>query len=153
MRRGLKTRRQAGDTIVEVLIAVAIISLILAISYATTTRNTRSIQDAQERSQAIQIAQRQIELLKGTKGTPNQINTATQKCFSAADGAPKASNGVDGNDNCEVAADGSKVTTAGFEPAYHIAITGSSSTVYKVTITWDSLLNSSKDKLSMFYRP
>jgi prepilin-type N-terminal cleavage/methylation domain-containing protein len=60
----LMHKRQNGDTIVEVLISVAIITLVLAIAYATMTRNITIMQDNQERSQAAKVTQGQVEALK-----------------------------------------------------------------------------------------
>ncbi|GAC1390684.1 MAG: hypothetical protein NVSMB46_00980 [Candidatus Saccharimonadales bacterium] len=55
--------RQTGDTIVEVLIAMAVISFALGATYVTANRSLQSTQQAQERSQATKIAESQAELL------------------------------------------------------------------------------------------
>ncbi|MDQ3123610.1 MAG: prepilin-type N-terminal cleavage/methylation domain-containing protein [bacterium] len=62
-------RNQSGDTIVEVLIAVAIISMVLAVAYATMNRNIQTMRDNQERSEAAKLAQGQVEALKQAWGT------------------------------------------------------------------------------------
>ncbi len=56
--------QQAGDTIIEVFIAVAIISSVLGLAYATINRNTLVIRDTQERTEASKLGQGQIEVLK-----------------------------------------------------------------------------------------
>lgn len=53
-----------GDTIVEVLICILIISSVLAGAFATTNQSLRSVRSAQERSQAIRIAETQLERLR-----------------------------------------------------------------------------------------
>ncbi len=56
--------RQAGDTIVEVLIAIAIVSLVLTGAYASTRRSRNAIQTAQEQGEALKIAESQLEYIK-----------------------------------------------------------------------------------------
>jgi len=57
----LKRLAQTGDTIVEVLIAIVIVSSVLVAAYASATRNTLTNQETQERSQALQLATTQLE--------------------------------------------------------------------------------------------
>ena len=64
-----RTDSQRGDTIVEVLISVAIASMMLASAYAITSRNMRTTRDTQEHSQALQIAQQQVERLRALSKT------------------------------------------------------------------------------------
>ncbi len=66
--------KQAGDTIVEVLIALAVISLTIAVSYATAQRALRTGQRAHEQTEALKIAESQIEALK-TLPTITPINS------------------------------------------------------------------------------
>lgn len=53
-----------GDTIVEVLIAIAVVSSVLGISYSIMNRNVSTIRDNQERSAASKIAQVQLEYMR-----------------------------------------------------------------------------------------
>ncbi len=75
----LLPRLQAGDTLVEVLIAIAIVSLVLVSAYASVNKNTQMNQTTQERSQATQLVQAQIEFLRAAKGLPSGSS-----CFSQA---------------------------------------------------------------------
>jgi type II secretory pathway pseudopilin PulG len=54
----------AGDTIIEVLIAIAVMSFVLGSAFAISNRSQLSIQDAQEHTEALKIAQSQVEQLK-----------------------------------------------------------------------------------------
>lgn len=63
----LKSR---GDTIVEVMIALAVISLTVALSYATAQRSLRIGQRAQERTEALKVAESQLEALRIEPGLP-----------------------------------------------------------------------------------
>lgn len=57
-------KQQRGDTILEVLIAVAVLSLVLTISFALSNRNTQGNRQAQERGEATKYTETQMELLK-----------------------------------------------------------------------------------------
>lgn len=71
------SRRQAGDTIVEVLIAISIVSLVLTSAYIVTNKNSQTMQAIQEKTQAQKLVERQIELLRSATTTPS-----TLFCFS-----------------------------------------------------------------------
>src|SRR4051812_37199404 len=55
---------QRGDTIVEVLIAMAIISSVLAGAFFFTKPSTQNIRDTEEHSQALQLLQGQVEQIR-----------------------------------------------------------------------------------------
>jgi len=87
---------QRGDTIIEVLIAMAIASLVLIGAYASTNHNVRGIQDTQEHSQALQLVQTQVEYLGSHKSITgghcfDTDGTATNTCNFKADGTTDSS--------------------------------------------------------------
>ena len=53
-----------GDTIVEVLLAMVVISLVLGASYGIANRSLAIGRAAHEQTEALKIAETQIELLK-----------------------------------------------------------------------------------------
>ncbi len=57
-------KQQKGDTIVEVLIALAIIGAVIAGAYATATRSIRLTQQSQERTRATKLAEQQLEAIR-----------------------------------------------------------------------------------------
>jgi len=57
-------RRQAGDTIIEVLLAIVIISVVIAGAYQATNSGLRIGQNAIERTQASQLTSAQAEALR-----------------------------------------------------------------------------------------
>jgi len=142
MRLRLRTLvgRQEGDTIVEVLISLAVVSLVLIGAYASTNHNVRNIQDTQEHSQALQLVQTQVEFLGANKSITGG------NCFD--------SKGVPTN-TCNFRADGS-VDTTHDQPEYTLAIalnTGTCTNSYQVSASWDSLIDSSRANVSVCYRP
>lgn len=69
----LVSLKQRGDTIVEVMIVLAILGSAIGISYATANRSLLNARQAQENAEAARIAQTQVEALY----TPSHItNTA-----------------------------------------------------------------------------
>lgn len=53
-----------GDTIVEVLIAIAILSVVLGGAYAIVNRSHTNIRQAQEHTEALKLGEEQLERLK-----------------------------------------------------------------------------------------
>jgi prepilin-type N-terminal cleavage/methylation domain-containing protein len=56
--------RQRGDTIVEVLISMLIISIVLAGAYVTVHKSTIGVRNSQEHSEALKLAQSQVEQVR-----------------------------------------------------------------------------------------
>ncbi|HVC36672.1 MAG TPA: type II secretion system protein [Candidatus Dormibacteraeota bacterium] len=59
-----KLSRQTGDTIIEVLIVLAILGLSFGISYATANKGLLASRSAEEHSEALQLIDAQVELLR-----------------------------------------------------------------------------------------
>jgi len=110
---------QRGDTIIEVLIATAIISLTLVSSFAIINRNTRASQDVQEHSYAQKFVEKQIEYLKSQSGEPN-----------ASDICSKSSGSYNSDKTCTI-------TTGGAD--YVVSIVKDQKGLYKVKIKWMTL--------------
>lgn len=60
----IKAKTQVGDTIVEVLIAIAVAAFAIGTSYAIANRSLQQAITARERNQAVNIIQSQIAALK-----------------------------------------------------------------------------------------
>lgn len=77
----MRKLKQAGDTIVEVLVALAVSSLVMGSAIASANQSLRGSQRAQERSEAQKIAEAQLEQLryKGYKG----VGVATSFHFNS----------------------------------------------------------------------
>lgn len=70
MRRFLiDDKRQSGDTIVEVLVALAIIGMVLAAAYTTANRSIQITRQSQERTEAVKVAENQLEVIKSIAGS------------------------------------------------------------------------------------
>ncbi len=129
---------EKGDTIIEVLIAVGIVSLIVTSAYATTNRNVQASQNIQEQGQAQKLVERQIELLR-----KNGIDS-TKDCFDAT--------GLASND-CNLTADGQSAPTGYSGAIFTMNISKvPSSSSYSVKASWDTL-GSGKANVTMYYLP
>jgi prepilin-type N-terminal cleavage/methylation domain-containing protein len=110
---------QKGDTIVEVLIALAISSLLIGGAMASANQTLLGSLRSQERGEALKIAESQLEYLRGTGFTA--IGSDTSFYFSSS-GARTAGAG--------------SISGAGIP--YTVNITRSSPTDHNftVTVTW-----------------
>ncbi len=132
-----------GDTIVEVLIAVAIISFILVSAYLISNRSTASIRGGQERQEATALAQSQIELIRLNNG----VNTTSKGCFNDSQIAADR-----GGEECSFKADGSSKCTTSDSYCYRVDITRNSDGIYEVAVAWEAI-SGSQDSVSLWYRP
>ena len=73
----MKTLQQTGDTIVEVMVVLAILGLATSISFATANRSLQSARQAQESSMATELLQTQVESLLSLR-TGGTIFTVAQ---------------------------------------------------------------------------
>lgn len=66
----MKRLNNFGDTIVEVLIAMAVVGVILGGAYVTVQKSFNQTRDAQEHGEALNLAQSQTEQLIKAAGNP-----------------------------------------------------------------------------------
>lgn len=150
MKRFWQQHRERGDTIVEVLIAISVVSLILGGAYVTTNRSLIATRAAEERGNALKLAESQLEQLKGlAKSDPNSIFGAATPmpfCVSSVTGAPISSS----NAACKVNAGGSPTTT---QPVYSMSIArASDGNTFTVTNQWTDASGRITDSLRLIYR-
>ncbi len=76
-------RNQSGDTIIEVLIVIAVISLVLAGAYNSSGRSLGATRTSQERSEATQLVEGQLERLRIAAVDPDSgVFTNTNFCLT-----------------------------------------------------------------------
>lgn len=75
---------QRGDTLVEVLIAMAIVAVVLGGAYASANNSLKSTQAAKERDVALRVAEAQIERVRGFKNTSPNAPIAGNSCLTSA---------------------------------------------------------------------
>jgi type II secretory pathway pseudopilin PulG len=79
-------RKSAGDTIIEVLIVLAVLGLGLSIAYATANRGLQTSQAAEEHSQALSLMASQIEQVRTAVAASNAgvLQTTSAFCFDSS---------------------------------------------------------------------
>ncbi len=151
---------QAGDTIVEVLIAAAIVSSVLIGAFSVATRSTNAVRDSQEHSEMAQLLQGQVEGVRklalaetsDSTGVFSVSSSASPKHFCIDSGGNKADQTLSNLPALDVD------NFSGYEPCnklqglYNITITYSDSTkVFTFTGRWDRI-GGNKNEEQMSYR-
>lgn len=148
--RPVRSTAQRGDTIVEVLVAIAVISLVLAGAYVTTNRSLQATRAAQERGHALKLAESQLEQLKALaamdpdavfgSATPVPFCVSAELAIVAAD-----------DEACRVDASGQPTET---EPVYHISImrSGPQNGQFAVTNEWEDPSGRMTENVRLLYR-
>ncbi len=136
-----------GDTIVEVMLVLAVLGLALTISYSTATRSLQNTRQAQETAEATALAQSQIEALRSLAtpsatsniyqpGSPFCVNTGVTPFVKVAPPGPACS----ANPLFTVSIVYSQLST--------IPIGGK----FTVTITWPDVSGQGNDTVTQVYR-
>ncbi len=139
-----------GDTIVEVMIVLAVLSLAISISYATADRSLLNARQAQENSIATELAQGQVEELQAlgcASGDP--------ACDSTDPANPSYQLFHQAGPFCLDASYPPPKPPCFIDSLYHVQITylggavGQPST-FEVLVTWDDVLEG-KDTVTQDY--
>jgi Tfp pilus assembly protein PilV len=144
-----------GDTIVEVLIAIVILSLILTGAYVSSNDSLLNIRDAQERVQALGVAQGQVETLRAQATTLfaaganvaylGNSGIAPTFCFNSTNTFQDYTSSPT---SCEFSTIPYQVQIQGLGTT-----PGALTNTFKVTVTWSSVSpNVPKDELTIYYR-
>lgn len=145
--------RQRGDTIVEVLISIAVMSLVLGGAYVTTNRNLLATRAAQERTNAISLVESQLEQIKSLSGTDPEVifdpNVPAEFCITQ-DRTVAGADSVD----CRVDTSGAPTEV---EPVYNLLITrtgpdANQGYIFNVTNTWTDPSGRQDNQVQMIYR-
>jgi prepilin-type N-terminal cleavage/methylation domain-containing protein len=143
---------QRGDTIIEVLIAVAVVSSVLGITYAAMNRNMLIIRSSQERTEAVKLLQGQIEALRQMSiASPSLLPAANVNFCMKADGsAPTVISGSPVALDADNWANYIGVCTS--NSLYHTVITTTDGATYKFYARWDRLGGNGRDEIIMVYK-
>lgn len=138
---------QRGDTIVEVLVAIAVITSVLGGAFIMTNRSLQGTRTSQERVNAVKLAESQVELIKNAVATDSTVifgpSVPASYCLTTAGSVVDSTNAA-----CKVDGSGSATDT---EPAYKLAVTRSGNT-FTVTNTWENIRGGGKNTVQMVYR-
>lgn len=135
-------RAESGDTMVEVIISIAVVGSVLVSAFQITNMNTQNVQQAQEYGQATRLVQSQIEYLRNGTFRP-----AIDKCFKS-DGKATVTAA-----ECQVSSAGLPSTEV---PYYLLSITSTAISggvrSYTIKADWDSATGNGIANITMYYR-
>ena len=138
-------RGQRGDTIVEVLVAMTILSLSLATAFVSTSHSFQSGTVANQRQSATSLGQQQIEFIK-TNPNAYQNNDPNGFCV-----------GTTGSDMGRLipisSADGPKCQQTGDNKQYSVTDTFDTQTgLFTIKTTWQGSGSGNTEQLALYYR-
>lgn len=139
----LKRLTQAGDTIVEVLVVVAIVTLVLGGAYASARRSFITTVQTQERGEAVKYLEAQLEGVKALS------DLANSPIYQSGLGTFCADMGSITNGTC----------TKGVDNRYTVSVQRSESNVggrivytYTALAVWDRAGGGQQENVRMTYR-
>jgi prepilin-type N-terminal cleavage/methylation domain-containing protein len=149
-----KRRGQRGDTLVEVMIAIVIVSTVIGGAYSVSNRSLQQTRGSQERSNALKLGESQIEQLKSLiAADPTKVfgaSVPTQFCLGSI------ATGIQVYDftnpaqkiNCSVNSSGTPATV---QPVYTLNLTRTGNN-FKLSETWTDVSGRFNDSLQLNYR-
>jgi prepilin-type N-terminal cleavage/methylation domain-containing protein len=160
LKRYHRNLHQAGDTIVEVIIVLAIFGLALSICYATANRSLLNARQAQENSIATELAQSQIESLRSlasnSSGSNDIFTTSGLFCIvnnTIVTGFTVATLALLTSSTYAEYPTGSPGCNDLTYNLYHTAIQYVAATdTFTTKITWDDVLGQGQDSVTLSYR-
>ncbi len=144
--RGQWNRRgQHGDTLVEVLICILIVTVILTGAYVTTSKSSLGVRNSQEHSEALKLVQSQLEQIRQNASNASGAPVFTMSPpFCMIDGGPTSTTITPGLAGCVQNSGGSPALA---DSRYKMSVDrtdcGSSlpseCKLFVVTATWESI--------------
>jgi Tfp pilus assembly protein PilV len=142
---------ERGDTIVEVLISIAVISMALGGAFVTTNRSLQGTRQAQERVNATKLVEGQLEQLRAVAASNSAYifgaGVPASYCISGSIALPANPVVSSSNAACAVNTSG---TPSSVEPVFHLSISRSGNT-FTVNNTWYNV-HGTQDHVVMEYR-
>ncbi len=129
---------QRGDTIVEVLITVSVIGIALAGAFGLANNAANMGRTAQERGEALKIAESQVEILKTASPAPTGTFCMKPDGTSVATGAAECRRNGQG--------------TVDVDGLYLIENSLDGNGVYTLQVSWESINSASTNNTTLYYR-
>ncbi|HLB66385.1 MAG TPA: hypothetical protein VJJ78_02200 [Candidatus Saccharimonadales bacterium] len=149
-----------GDTIVEVLLALTIVSSMLGGAYVLSNRSLSNSRGSQERGEALKIAEAQLERLKSSinNGNDDAFNSTNIFCMNESNNVTAATSPTLGlvpalnsaQDDLNIYTTDCKIQKQSLP--YYVAFETESSSQFYVHVRWDSLTGPSHNEVTLTYR-
>ncbi len=150
-RRSKDARKQAGDTIVEVMIVLAVLGMAIGISYSTANRSLLNARQAQESSLATEIVQAQVESLKAMASDSDIYTTTPAFCVTNDGSTLGVSPLTDDQKSAPLGDSFPASCKMGEANRYSIVITQPSTGTFSVKAYWDDVEGQGTDTATMNY--
>lgn len=142
----LRQLTERGDTVVEVLISIAVVSLVLGGAFVTSNRSLQGTRDAEERSNALKMAETQVEQIKYiSAANPTAIFGSSVPASYCLVGSVAIDSS---NAQCLVDSGGAPTTT---QPAYRLTVTRSGNT-FTIISSWTKVGSNQQNNVQLKYR-
>lgn len=164
----MKLTSQRGDTIVEVLIAMVIVSSVLAGAFASANRSLNTTVAARDRDQGVRLAESQLEQLKtvvknpATQATASGFNTFCIRqnipiptaAPITSDLASDAFNGSVYPSGCTLDSGNGDYAVGDLSIPYYVSISRDStdSNLYVARVRWERAGGGGRDQVELQYR-
>jgi type II secretory pathway pseudopilin PulG len=145
----IKKLNSCGDTIVEVMVVLAILAMALSVSYATANRSLLDIRQAQENEQATELLQGQVEELRTLTAPSSPVNIFTPGSYCLSTSAPYTKLG-----SCGFSYAGQPAPAV--SALYTIKTTytpiNASGGTFTIIATWPDIEGQGSDSIQLVYR-
>lgn len=160
MRNQLKRLNSTGDTIVEVLIVLAVLGLAMSIAYATANHGLQQSRNAQEHSEALGILNSQIEILRTvySKQASNILppSNGTAFCLAPSTTAPAGVTQLVGFNEDRSAPDNLNTTVypgpCNQNSLYYVSVVNRGGGLYDFRVRWEGLGQLGHQQEQLTYR-
>src|SRR3989344_2263479 len=153
----MKYLNETGDTIIEVLLAIAVVSAILGGAYISSNRSLSNSRQSEERGAALKLAEGQIERLKSIASPSSAVFSQTNVfCLDGSSAITNATNPLVSSLPSLESDNFSNYVSAcqsGNIP-YYLAIEHDSTTTnqFRVYVRWDRFNQGAHDQVRIVYR-
>lgn len=152
-----------GDTIVEVLLAIVVVSGTLGTAFATMDRGVQGTRASQERAEALKHVESQVELLKAAGEQNASIHGLGKSfCLSIAGSFINISDSLalsgvvdaqlENDDVDDYASPPSPCKVETIPGGYNLSITEDPADIFTVRARWENVSGRGKDQIEIKYR-
>jgi type II secretory pathway pseudopilin PulG len=134
----MRKLNEIGDTIVEVMLAIAVVSAVLGGAFVSSNKSLQGARQSQERGEAMKLLEGQLERMKQLSGSTGS-NLFTQSAPFCVNDTPAIRLASDAA--CRQGTDG----------RYALSITRNANT-FTALATWDRIGGGGQDRVQLIYR-
>ena len=137
---------EAGDTIVEVLIAIGVMTMVMSGAFVTANRSLQGTREAEERQGGLKLAEAQLEQIKYLASTdPNALfGTSVPSSFCLVSNAVVTAS----DPQCRVSASGAASTA---DPAYQLVVSRSGN-IFTARASWTNVRGTAQNVVELKYK-